>query len=329
MHLNFKKMKKLTFIFLCLLLVSCEENLNIDIPIDKSRLSITSNLMADDYFNGQHSYVYVSNSISALESDDNFDYTDSIPVINNATVSIYETNELQENLASYLLEFDYDCYCYNNPDLRPKQNTTYRLEVEAFGYPNVYAIDKVPAKPSFEITDFELLGYLDKKSYSGELSQFNLVINDDPFTENYYQLKILVVNTSKAKVRTCSYSVSDPSFFNPLNDTDSEGNYTGRSAYFTDELFNGTSKSFFIQQFKPEGIFDHFYIELRALSRDLYEFNKTRRAESATSNNPLFVSEPIFLHSNIENGYGIFGGKSESNKAYIPTYFPNNGWLSY
>ena len=322
-------MKKLTLIFLCLFFISCEENLNIDIPIDKSRLSITSNLLADDYFNGQYSYVYVSNSISALESDDNFDYTDSIPVINNATVTIYETNELQENYASYLLEFDYDCYCYNNPDLSPKQNTTYRLEVVAYGYPDVYAIDKVPAKPSYEITDFELLGYLDKKSYDGELSQFNLVINDDPFTENYYQLKIFVVNTSNAKVRTCSYSVSDASFLNPLNDTDSEGNYSGGSAYFTDELFNGTSKSFFIQQFKPQGIFDHFFIELRALSRDLYEFNKTRREESATSNNPLFVSEPIFLHSNIENGYGIFGGKSESNKAYIPTYFPNNGWLSY
>ena len=322
-------MKKLTFIFLWLFFISCEENLNIDIPIDKSRLSITSNLLADDYFNGQYSYVYVSNSISALESDDNFDYTDSIPVINNATVTIYETNELQENHASYLLEFDYDCYCYNNPDLSPKQNTTYRLEVEADGYPDIYAIDKVPAKPSYEITDFELLGYLDKKSYSGELSQFNLVINDDPFTDNYYQLKIFVVNTSNAKVRTCTYSVSDASFLNPLNDTDSEGNYSGGSAYFTDELFNGTSKSFFIQQFKPQGIFDHFFIELRALSRDLYEFNKTRREESATSNNPLFVSEPIFLHSNIENGYGIFGGKSESNKAYIPTYFPNNGWLSY
>ena len=322
-------MKKLTFIFLCFCFISCEENLNIDIPTDTSKLSITSYLKADDYFNGQHSYVYLSNSISALESNDNFEYTDSIPVINNATVSIYETNALQENVASYLLEFDYDCYCYINTDFSPKQNITYRLEVEADGYSNVYAIDKVPAKPSYEITDFELLGFIDKKSYDGELSQFNLVIDDDPNTENYYQLKIFIVNTSGAKERTCSYSVSDPSFLNPLNNTDSEGNYTGRSAYFTDELFNGISKSFFIQHFKPKGVFDHFYIELRSLSRDLYEFNKTRREESATSNNPLFVSEPIFLHSNIENGYGIFGGKSKSNKAYIPTYFPNNGWLSY
>ena len=322
-------MKKLIFIFLSLCLLSCEENLNIDIPTDTSRLSITSNLMADDYFNGQYSYVYVSNSISALESNDNFDYTDSIPVISNATVSIYETNTLQENVASYLLEFDYDCYCYINTDMSPKQNTTYRLEVEADGYPDVYAIDRVPAKPKYEILNFELTGMLDKKSYDGELSQFNLVIDDDPNTENYYQLKIFIVNTSGAKEKTCSFSMNDPSLLNSLNTTDSDGSYNGRSAYFTDEFFNGTSKSFFIQHFKPKGIFDHFYIELRALSKDLYEFNKTRREESATSNNPLFVSEPIFLHSNIENGYGIFGGKSSSYRAYIPTYFPNNGWISY
>ena len=324
-------MKRLS-ILLCafLFIASCEESLNVKIPVENSKLSVTSYLHADDYFNGQNSSVYVSNSISALASSDDYVYTDSIPVINNATVSIYETNELQENVASYLLEFDYDCYCYINTELSPKQNTTYRLEVEADGYPNVYALDKVPNKPSYEITNFELLGYLDKKSYDGELSQFNLVVNDDPNAQNFYQLKIYIVNTSGAKLRSCYYSVSDPSFVNTLNNKYLSGdNYTGRSGYFTDELFNGTSKIFFIQHYKPKGVFDHFYIELKALSKDLYEFNETKRELSRDSNNPLFVSEPIFLDSNVENGYGIFGGKSASNKAYIPTYFPNNGWLEY
>ena len=315
-----------TFLFMA----SCEESLNVKIPVENSRLSVTSYLHADDYFDGQNSSVYVSNSISALASTDNYVYTDSIPVINNATVSIYETNALQENVASYLLEFDYDCYCYINTELSPKQNTTYRLEVEADGYPNVYAIDQVPARPSYEITNFELLGKLDKKSYDGELSQFNLVVNDDPNAQNFYQLKIYIVNTSGAKLRTCYYSVSDPSFINSFNSSHVSGdNYNGKNGYFTDELFNGTSKSFFIQQYKPKGVFDHFYIELRALSKDLYEFNETKKEQNRDSDNPLFVSEPIFLDSNIENGYGIFGGKSASNKAYIPTYFPNNGWLEY
>ncbi len=324
-------MKRLSILFCTFLsIASCEESMNVKIPVENSKLSVTSYLHADDYFDGQNSSVYVSNSISALASTDNYIYTDSIPVINNATVSIYETNALEENIASFLLEFNYDCYCYINTELIPKQNTTYRLEVEADGYPTVYAVDKVPEKPSYEITNFALLGNLDKKSYDGELSQFNLVVNDDPNTQNFYQLKIYIVNTSFAKVRSCYYSVSDPSFLNSLNNNHVSGdNYNGRNGYFTDELFNGTSKSFFIQQYKPKGVFDHFYVELRALSKDLYEFNETKKDQSRDLNNPLFVSEPIFLDSNIENGYGIFGGKSASNKAYIPTYFPNNGWLLY
>ena len=264
-------MKRLS-IFACtfLFLASCEDALNIKIPIESSKLSVTAYLHADDYFDGQNSCVYVSNSISALASSDDYVYTDSIPVINHATVSIYETN-LEEDIAAYLLEFDYDCYCYINPALSPKENTTYRLQVDVDGYPSVYAVDKVPLKPSYEIMDFELLGYMDKKSYEGELSQFNLVVNDNPNEQNFYQLNIFIVNTSSTKVRSCYYSVSDSSFLNSLNNNHVSGyNYTGRNGYFTDKLFNGTAKSFFILHDKPKGEFDHFYIELRALSKELY-----------------------------------------------------------
>ena len=324
-------MKKFTsFLVVLLFFASCEESLNVRIPIESPKLAITSYLHADDYFNGQNSCVYVSHSISAFESVDNYAYTDSIPVLNNASVSIYESNSENEHVDSYLLEFDYDCYCYINTTLSPKENTTYTLQVDVDGYPSVNATDKVPLKPDYDITDFELLGYLDKKNYDGEFAAFHLVVNDDPNEENYYQLKIFVVNTFSSKVRSCTYSVSDPSLLISLNNNHiSEDIYDGRNAYFTDELFNGTSKSLFIEFDKPKGIYDHFYIELRALSKNLYEFNETKREQNRDSNNPLFVSEPIFLDSNIENGYGIFGGKSASNKAYIPTYFPNNGWLEY
>ena len=169
-----------------------------------------------------------------------------------------------------------------------------------------------------------------KKNYDGVLSQFNLVLFDAPNEENYYQLKIYAVNTSNAKVRSCSYSVNDASFLNTLNNSFvSDYIYNGSFAYFTDELFDGESKRLFVQMNKPKGVFDHFYIELKAFSKDLYMFKETKKELNSDSNNPLFVSEPIFLHSNIENGYGIFGGQSKSNKAYIPSYFPNNGWLEY
>ena len=81
-------------------MASCEESLNVKIPVENSKLSVTSYLHADDYFDGSNSYVYVSNSISALASTDNYVYTDSIPVINNALFQ-FRDQRIAENVASY------------------------------------------------------------------------------------------------------------------------------------------------------------------------------------------------------------------------------------
>ena len=85
----------------------------------------------------------------------------------------------------------------------------------------------------------------------------------------------------------------------------------------------------FITVEKPEGVYDHFYVELNSFSENLYRFNLTRKEQNRDTNNFLFNSEPIFIESNIEGGYGIFGASANSYKAYIPTYFPTNGWMDY
>ena len=58
------------------------------------------------------------------------------------------------------------------------------MQVDLEGFPSVNALDKVPSNPIYEITDFEILGQLDKKSFNGILSQFNLVLFDEPNVEN-------------------------------------------------------------------------------------------------------------------------------------------------
>ena len=64
-------------------------------------------------------------------------------------------------------------------------------------------------------------------------------------------------------------------------------------------------------------------------SKNNYMFNVTRKEQNRDSNNFMFNNEPMFIQSNINGGYGIFGGKSIAKKAYIPTFFPTNGWLDY
>ena len=96
-------MMRFTLLLLVIVFVSCEEAMNVRIPIESSKLVVSSYIQADDYFNGQNSSVYVSNSISALQSAHQYEYTDSIPVINNAIVSIHEINLDYEDINSYLL----------------------------------------------------------------------------------------------------------------------------------------------------------------------------------------------------------------------------------
>ena len=85
----------------------------------------------------------------------------------------------------------------------------------------------------------------------------------------------------------------------------------------------------FVEVDKPEGAFSHFYIEITSYSENLYNFNLTRREQNRDNNNFIFNSEPIFINSNINEGYGLFGARIIKSQAYLPTYFPLNGWIEY
>ena len=107
-----------------------------------------------------------------------------------------------------------------------------------------------------------MVGDLDEEP-SGELCQFNILLQDVPNEKNYYKLIINCVNTFNSKEKRCVYEIEDPSFLIPMNRYDSSNNYyKGKNGYFTDELFEGEEKNLFITIEKPKGVYDHFYVQL-------------------------------------------------------------------
>ncbi len=323
--------KAILLVILSIIFYKCETALDIELPSIESKLVINSYMITDEYWDKQSQFLIVSNSIEGMGSLEDFEYTDSLPVIGSGNASISQINNDDHNqiTENYPLEFTTSCYCYTNPSFTPKANTTYKLNVQVDGYPPIQAIDKMPSKPIYEIENFEMKNDLDSEE-EGELCEFNIVLNDKPNEKNYYKLTIRAINTFKSKEESCVYEVQDPSFLIPINRYNSSNTYyKGRHGYFTDELFEGEEKNLFIQVKKPEGIYDHFYISVTSYSENLYNFNLTRKEQRRDSNNFLFNSEAIFIDSNIENGYGIFGGRARSRKAYIPTYYPVNGWIDY
>ena len=318
-----------TILFL-IILNSCETALDIELPSLDPKLVINSYMISEEYWDAQTQFLLVSNSIESLGTVDDFVYTDSIPVISSANALINEINPIDSTvIEEYPLDYSNHCYCYTNPSFTPKENKTYELNVNVAGYPSIRSVEQMPFKPVYDIMNFELKSNIDDV-LEGDLCEFNIELKDQPNQKNYYRLRITLVNTSESISKSCIYEVDDPSFLIPINRYSSSNTYyRGKGGYFSDELFDGENKNLFIKVEKPEGIYDHFYIQITSYSENLFRFNLTRREQKRDSNNFIFNSEPIFIDSNIEGGYGIFGGRAKSNRAYIPTYYPVGGFLEY
>ena len=322
-----------------LLFISCEKALEIDIPEQESKLVINSYMLSDQFSSPYLSQnnVLVSNSISGLGGLDEYIYTDSLPVIDFATVSINEQNSSNK----VFFEFDKDCYCYINREFIPESNKTYQLNVIAPGFPDVNAIETMPASPQYTISDFELTGELEADFESHllkyDLCKLNITIDDNANENNYYRIRLFTGRDKENGIqyKACHMKSQDPIFLiEPMNRYSTSDTYfEGKNGYFTDELFNGEEKTFFLEADKPdtelEGQWQYIYVEVISYSYNFYHYSFTKKEQRRDVNSILFNSEPVFIHSNIDQGYGIFGGRGISLKAYTPTTYPTMGWIEY
>ena len=348
--------QKIILLIFYFILSACEKEIEINLPQTNSKLVVYTQLKSGIYsnaFNGQN--IIVSNSISPFSSLNNYILNeDSVPVINYANVNISETNLMDStSINHYTFSYNDDCYCYVNQDFITKHNTTYKLTIDAENFNSINSIETVPNKPDYSISDFELLSDISENFESHllkyDLCNLNIIINDNPNEKNYYQLNFKVgreftnpLNFSLTEGQNlneekCLFKSEDVVFLNETNQNMSSLNnntFEGNEAFFNDDSFNGQQKSIYIQVDKPQsqaewqGAWTYFYIEIISLNESLYQFI-TSNEYMNNENNSQFNSEPSFNNSNINNGHGVFGVKSVSQKFYLPTVFPTNGWIEY
>lgn len=242
--------------------------------------------------------------------------------ISNANATIYEIDnqENQNIIEEFPLMFDEECNCYidSENNFIPQENTTYQLNVDIEGFEMINAVENTPSRPNYIIENFQLVTPLDSEE-EGELCNFNIILQDYPNENNYYKLRVHVEDMINSRAKPCVYEVQDPSFLIPINRySASNSYYTGQSGYFTDHLFNGEARVLAIKVEKPDDKKYHsIRVEIVAYSQNLYKFNLTRKEQRRESGNILFNSEPVFIESNINGGYGIFGAKTSTKKIYI------------
>ncbi|MBK6700842.1 MAG: DUF4249 family protein [Saprospiraceae bacterium] len=134
-------------------------------------------------------------------------------------------------------------------------------------------------------------------------------IKDNPNEKNYYGFNVLYIVEENGSIDTLMNSIgsSDPAF-----DIDFSS-----FALFKDELFNGKEYTLSLEVFPSRwGSTQNvvgLIIEAHHFSRDAYLYLSSLARSYYSDGNPF--AEPIIVHQNIKNGYGIFG-LANVNKYY-------------
>ena len=149
-------------------------------------------------------------------------------------------------------------------------------------------------------------------------AEFHFKLHDPEGQNNYYMIRAYLYNETRGTKDYLYLSMDD----NLLFDEDATGDYfdldisedfsEGTQILFTDERINGHTHSitctinwinYIVGESTP-------YLEISSLSRDDYLFTVTKRSQSNSGDILGFVSEPVRIHTNVEGGIGILGGKS-------------------
>jgi Neuraminidase (sialidase) len=292
----------LTVLFIIILGVSCEKDIEIDVPPQTTKFVVNGLIRVNTAFS-----VSVSKTVGILDTASPATYK-----VTNALVQLYENNILKDTLVYQAYSNTYLVKRYT----RPQAGNTYRLTAAAPDFTAVVAETVTPAPTSFSITKRVNV----KKDGNGNyLDEVKITFTDDASTANYYLIKLRrpLKSGGSAVVKYggiyCMHS-SDKDIDRRSNGdpTDFE-NCIDQEFFMSDKNFNGQVKEIllFIQHNQLEPMLypsnNGYYkpvVELHTITYDHYKYRKSYDAYRDAEDNPF--AEPVLVFSNVKNGYGVF-----------------------
>ncbi len=298
-------MKKLIIASIILVsFFSCQKVLDLDAETKIPKLVVNS------LFNDQDKWeVYVSRSLSVLDNG-------NLTKVDNATVSIYDGTTLVSNLT-----YDGEKYIILGLSSPPTAGKIYRIEVSAPNFTSVSSSDFCPQKVSILQVDTSST----TTSFGDREENVTIKFQDPGSTKNHYGIEFNIDRYSRYYNSTSSswdtsYIGSEEIYIassNPVVDNSGPDNYV-RTLTLKDNLFDGQQKSILFNYYRyPSGNPNEFSVKtvkLFSLTEATYKYKKSITAYRAADGNPF--AEPVQVFTNVENGFGIFGGQSNSEIKY-------------
>jgi len=272
----------LSIFILLIFLGACEKNIKLEIPTSEDKMVVNALFYTDSLFE-----VHISKSQFILS-----DNTEAVAV-ENAQVKLYENRRFEELLTYY------SNGTYTSTRIIPIQGNNYTIEIETTDLKTVRAVSYLPEK--IDITNFEY-----KIELKNQLQLFacSVEFSDPPQQANYYLLSVFGAKKNESNFRKAIYIDTHDSIV-------AENEFISESFIFTDKLIDGKQKrlDFTFSSDVLENM-EKYQIVLNSITSDLYLYLKTRERQISNIENPFI--EPIEIHSNIQNGLGIFSGISPS-----------------
>lgn len=283
---------------------SCEKEIELDEDQIKPRIVVNSIFSANDTL-----WINLSESRDILYTNNGTSFNGKLPAITDATAQLLDNNN--NVLANFTHTLNGDYYVASP---LPVAGNTYKIEAQHPNFDNVSSQSYTPSIVSILSMDTIRLG-----------DRFNIdvVINDDPAEANYYSISIMSQITDTYEIEPGVFETNTNRYFEWIcskdinivgSSSDETGDNCSRELIFSDKTFNGENYNFKVKTFIYNQV-DSYIVVLKSISEDLYKYNSSINKYNQTTDNPF--GEPVQVYSNIENGFGVFGGYSEYKDSII------------
>ena len=257
--------------------------LKVDPPPHEDQLVLQSFLKSNDSL----LYFSLSKSVGILETQNS-----TISFISDAVIEVYEDGELKyEPTLSSSTPFNFGVVLDEPLNGIGK---TYEVRVTHDSLGTISGSQQMPAAPNLVSATFDEDGGIDI-DFGDEAHAIDLVMLDPPNVKNYYEVIL-------ARYSTISGELGNDYYIYSNDFSASEGVH--EYLLVDDASFDGQEYTFRFETSKDWQ--DDLYVVVRSVTEDWYLYSKSLERFQVTQDFQLF-SEPVTVHTNIENGLGVFG----------------------
>lgn len=287
--------KQTVIVYLLLLvLYSCSTEIDIDLP------NYDSEFVIDGLINNTDTLcIYIGQT--QLLSNTCYNISGDI----EALVSYNDKTDT-------LIESDKEGW-YTSKYLVPQEGITYSITVSGDNKTSATAQSTIPADVNFEISNLQYDSMIDE---GGEnYSTATISIQDPSETDDYYML--MIKDSFKTYDDWYLALWSDDILINGDDYTNESTSDEAFNLYFSDKLFNGESVDidFNFYYSGPFSDDESLIIYFRHITEDYYDYITTAYLQYSNQTSDIWDGSGIAvsIDGNINNGYGIFAGYTESS----------------